>query len=76
MLTLSGDTCVRATPLCNLILGGGGGENITAAGGNVTPTQKIMADIAVTPRTGVYAEFRGVGEAGTIMGAASIGFAK
>lgn len=61
------------SPTQEILCGGGGGELIIGAGSTVMPTQEVDCQYTVTPNQGIYVEFRGVGEAGTIMGAVSLG---
>lgn len=64
------------SPTQEILCGGGGGELIIGAGQNVAPAQQIDCQIPLIPNQGIYTEARGVGEAGTIMAALSLGIAQ
>lgn len=61
-------------PRQEVICGGGGGELVVGAGDIIGPSQEFDCQIPCDKRKLIFAESVGVGEAGTIMNALSIGF--
>ncbi len=61
-------------PRQEILCGGGGGENVTAAGDIKGPSQEFDCQIPCDKKKLIFIESVGVGEAGTIMNAISLGF--
>ncbi|MCK5606122.1 hypothetical protein KAR91_29760 [Candidatus Pacearchaeota archaeon] len=61
-------------PRQEILCGGGGGELIVGAGDIIGPSQEFDCQIPCDARKLIYAESVGVGEAGTIINAMSLGF--
>ena len=62
------------TPQIELLLGGIGAELIVSAGSHIDPSQNCFVSYNVKKNTAVYVAFRGLIEAGVILGGVSLGF--
>ncbi len=61
-------------PRQEILCGGGGGELVIGAGDIIGPSQEFDCQIPCDKKKLIFAESVGVGEAGTIMNAMSLGF--